>query len=181
MTTMTPQSTPLSDEREAYVAAAQRAWGDRLADLVADTSVDVADLPSPDDLVRHGIHARTARVPLGEMIGPVYSTGGVQSVLGISRQQVADRRTRGTIIAGRTEEGRWLYPVFQFDGGAARADVREVLDVLRTSPDDPWTMALRFAVATSDLGGRSPMQRLDAGERDVVHDLARRTASRWAA
>ena len=172
--------TPVT-ERTAYAAAARRVWEDSLADLLADDRVDVSDLPSPRDLVRHGIHARTARVPLGQMIGPVYSTGGVQAVLDISRQQIADRRTRGTIIAGRTDEGRWLYPAFQFDGGAARTDVREVLDILRPSAADPWTVALWFAVAKSDLAGRSPMQLLDAGERDTVHDLARRTASRWAA
>jgi hypothetical protein len=184
MTTMTPAETPsdLDPELAEFFAASTAAYRDRLLGLLRSGRVDPSTLPSPEELVEHGIHARRATSPLPQLIGPVYTSGGVEAVLGISRQQIADRRRRGTIVAARTSEGRWVHPVYQFRDGDIRGDVREVLDVLRVAgAPDPWTVALWFPTERAELGGVSPLKLLDAGHRDDVLALAASTASRWAA
>lgn len=184
MTTMTSggEPTDLDPALAEFFAASTAAYRDRLLTLLRSGRLTADALPAPEEFVEHGIHARQPTSPLPELIGPVYTSGGVQSVLGISRQQVADRRQRGTIVAARTADGRWVYPVYQFRDGDLRPDVREVLDTLRaTGAPDPWTLALWFPTDKVDLGGVSPLKLLDAGRLDTVLALAASTASRWAA
>ncbi|MGJ9423919.1 hypothetical protein [Aeromicrobium sp. CF3.5] len=83
--------------------------------LLRSGRIDQGALPDPEEFVEHGIHARRPTSPLPDLIGPVYTSGGVQAVLDISRQQLADRRQRGTIVAARTADGRWVHPIYQFD------------------------------------------------------------------
>ncbi len=165
-----------------FLAASTEAYHQRLTALLRSGRVSVEALPDPEEFVEHGIHARRATSPLPDLVGPVFTSGGAQSVLGISRQQLADRRQRGTIIAARTSDGRWVYPVYQFREGELRADVREVLDTLRAGgAPDPWSLALWFPTDKVALGGVSPLKLLDAGRADDVLAHAASTASRWAA
>lgn len=181
MTTMTPPNG-LSPELSEFFEASTTAYRERLLALLRSGRVDGDVLPDPEEFVEHGIHARRPSSPLPDLIGPVYTSGGVQSVLGISRQQLADRRQRGTIIAARTSDGRWVHPIYQFDESGIRADVREVLDVLRAeSAPDPWTLALWFVTAREALGGVSALKLLDSGQLDTVLAHAAGTVARWAA
>jgi len=180
MTTMTPDD--LDPELAEFFAASTAAYRERLMTLLRSGRLDPESLPDPEEFVEHGIHARQPTSPLPDVVGPVYTSGGVQHVLGISRQQVADRRQRGTIIAARTADGRWVFPVYQFHGGELRADVRTVLDTLRAAgTPDPWTLALWFPTEKIELGGVSPLKLLDSGQLDTVVAHAASTASRWAA
>lgn len=180
--------TPKGDARDLepdladFLAASTSAYRDRLVALLLSGRLDATDLPDPEEFVEHGIHARRPTSPLPDLVGPVYTSGGVQSVLDISRQQVADRRQRGTIIAARTADGRWVYPVYQFRDGDLRPDVRQVLNTLRsTGAPDPWSLAIWFPTDKVELGGVSPLKLLDAGQIDAVVAHAASTASRWAA
>jgi hypothetical protein len=184
MTTMTSGSGPadLDPELAEFFTASTAAYQERLLTLLRSGRLDAGALPAPEEFVEHGIHARQPTSPLPDLVGPVYTSGGVQSVLGISRQQLADRRQRGTIVAARTGDGRWVYPVYQFRDGELRADVREVLDTLRaTGAPDPWTLAVWFPTDKVELGGVSPLKLLDTGQLDSVLTHAASTASRWAA
>lgn len=184
MTTMTSgdASHGLDPALAEFHAASMTAFNDRLLTLLRSGQLDAAALPTPEDLVEHGIHARRPTSPVPDLVGPVYTSGGVQSLLHISRQQLADRRHRGTIVTARTTDGRWVYPAYQFLDGALRSDVREVLDTLRASgTPDPWTVTLWFPTARAELGGVSPLKLLDAGHLDDVLAHAAGTAARWAA
>jgi hypothetical protein len=182
MTAMTPDVSDLDPDLAEFYAASTAAYRERLLALLRSGRVDAASLPEPDEFVERGIHVRRATSPLPDLVGPVYTSGGVQRVLGISRQQLADRRQRGTIVAARTSDGRWVHPVYQFDDAGLRLDVREVLDVLRAgSTPDPWTLALWFPTDQAALGGVSPLKLLDTGHLDTVLAHAARTVSRWAA
>lgn len=184
MTTMTSGDAPqgLEPALARFHAASVAAFDDRLLALLRSGQIDASALPAPEELIEHGIHARRPASPLPDLVGPVYTSGGVQSVLRISRQQLADRRQRGTIITARTADGRWVYPAYQFVDGGLRTDVREVLDMLRAGgTPDPWTLALWFPTARADLGGVSPLKLLEAGQLDTVLAHAAGTAARWAA
>ena len=51
-----------------------------------------------------------------DLVGPFYSAGQVAKVCGgVSRQALADRRERRTILGLKTADGAIVYPTFQFD------------------------------------------------------------------
>lgn len=182
MTAMTSDVSDLDPDLAEFYAASTEAYRERLLSLLRSGRLDAGSLPAPEEFVEHGIHVRRVTSPLPDLVGPVYTSGGVQSVLGISRQQLADRRQRGTIVAARTSDGRWVHPVYQFDDTGLRGDVREVLDVLRAgATPDPWTLTLWFPTDQAELGGVSPLKLLDAGRFDTVVAHAARTVSHWAA
>lgn len=155
--------------------------GDRPITGMVDVSVS---LPRPDDLVRFGLSAR--RLPpqseLADLIGPVYDTTGVRTLLDRSRQEIADRRRRGTILALRTSDDVWVYPAFQFADGEIVKGVRTLLDVFRQHNPSWWTVAAWFASPKEELDGLAPIDHLgDAEPPPDVLDLAHAAASRWAA
>src|SRR5690606_2543541 len=112
MTTMT-----VKDRTDEYREAAHREL-DRALDRLKRQGV--SDLPAPEDLIAFGSLAKRSRHELAELIGPVYDTRGVGRLTGWKRQQIADRRDRGTILALRTSDDVWVYPVFQFEDGTVR-------------------------------------------------------------
>lgn len=118
-----------------------------------------------------------------EALGPFYSTSKVSQLLGdVSRQAIADRRKRRTLLGLRTVDGVVVYPVFQFD------DRNEVLegwsDVLQTFDPkdvDDWTLAAWLVARQETLGGLSVVDWLRAGRpKDAVLSLARAQATRFA-
>ncbi|MFQ5518024.1 MAG: hypothetical protein ACE5E8_10690 [Acidimicrobiia bacterium] len=51
------------------------------------------------------------------LLGPFYTASGVARLLGgVSRQAIADRRRRNTLLGLQTTGGTWLHPAVQFDG-----------------------------------------------------------------
>ena len=79
-------------------------------------------------------------------------------------------KKEGKTFAVRVER-RDLYPAFQFEDGAPRPVVRDVLAAL---PDGmtSWQKAFWFASGNGWLDGEEPQRRLNDGERVV--DAARR-------
>lgn len=116
-------------------------------------------------------------------IGPFYTTDGVRKLLGgTSRQAVADRVRRGTLLQVRSSDGVMLYPAFQFEGTQVSARVREVLAQFRAADVDGWTVASWFGVPAEDLAGCTPRDWLADPARDLepVLRLAAATAARWS-
>jgi hypothetical protein len=63
--------------------------------------------------------ARTRTIPTPSqwncLVGPFYTSAEVAWLLGgVSRQALADRRQRRTILATKTADGVFVYPTFQF-------------------------------------------------------------------
>ena len=70
------------------------------------------------------VSALPTQHPYDEPLGPFYDTTGLVSWLGVSRQAVADRVRRGTLLACRTQDGHLVYPAWQFArDGAVRPGV----------------------------------------------------------
>lgn len=138
------------------------------------------DLGSPEELAERMLASVPAPSPWAEL-GNFYSTSGVAKLLGgVSRQAIADRRQRGTLLALRTADGAWVYPELQFDEHHAVIDgLPEIWRILRASHVDEWTLSSWLASPMSSLQGRSPIEWLRRGEdREtllaVVRDAARR-------
>lgn len=120
-------------------------------------------------------------------IGPVYTTGQLQRLLPgmsarpITDEAVRDRRRNGRLIGVKTREGRWAYPAYQFRVASGKLIPREdVLDLWGLLPHqsrdvDALTLVAWLTGPRSDLGGQSPLERLDT---DGLDDRLQRAAGR---
>jgi len=122
-----------------------------------------------------------AQHPWDEQIGPFYDTSGVVRLLNASKQAVADRVRRRTLLAASTARGRVVYPVWQFDGGLVNPVISRLVTCFRGVPVDGWAIASWFTTPAAALDGATPVEWvLAGGDPDVAQALAQDAAARWA-
>jgi len=118
-----------------------------------------------------------------EHLGPFYSARQVARLLGgISRQAVAGRRERGTLLGLKTADGRVVYPTFQF-GEANRLipGLAEVIRCFRRSEVEAWILASWLVSPLRSLEGQSVLEWLRSGkDLQPLLVLARDAARRFA-
>lgn len=118
--------------------------------------------------------------PWDVQVGPFYDTPGVTRLLGVSKQAVADRVKRRTILSGVTKQGRIVYPVFQFRGSAVRPEISKASAEFAACPVDGWAVCAWFTTPAADLHGLTPLAWLDEHRPvEQVTTLAAETARRW--
>ncbi|MGI9093313.1 MAG: hypothetical protein ACR2FF_07730 [Mycobacteriales bacterium] len=99
----------------------------------------------------------------------------------MSKQAVADRVRRRTLLAASTAQGRVVYPIWQFDGSKVNPDVTSILAVFRNAAVDGWAIASWFTTPAASLDAATPVEWLrDGQEAAPVATLAQDTAHRWA-
>lgn len=142
----------------------------------------LAELGSAQALAERMVGALPSPSPWGEL-GPFYSSAKIAQILGgISRQAVADRRGRGTLLGLKTADGAWVYPAFQLDEhNAVLSGLPEILKILTASGVDEWTLASWLTSPMGSLGELSAVEWLRQGKgrailRTVAEDAARRFA-----
>jgi hypothetical protein len=113
-----------------------------------------------------------ARKKLEEAEGGAMSTEEVAELLGLSRQGVDYLRKTKAILAWRNTNGKWNYPVWQFDSGRIRPGIRECLKALTT--DDPWGRMIFFLSPRDSLNGDRPLDLIVKREIDAAIAVARR-------
>lgn len=101
-------------------------------------------------------------------VGPFYDTTRVLTLLDVSKQAVSDskqavsdRRKHGSVLAMRTRDGLWVYPVFLFEGRRVRPELTGVFRVFRGH--DGWTACVWLTTRNDELEGRSPVEWLVHG------------------
>lgn len=118
--------------------------------------------------------------PWDAQIGPFYDTSAVVRLLGVSKQAVADRVQRRTLLAAHTAQGRIVYPTWQFAGQRVIPAVSRILARFRTSPVDGWAIAAWFTTPAVMLDHTSPIDWLTGGgDGTPVQVLADDMAARW--
>lgn len=142
----------------------------------------LAELGSAEVLAERMVAALPSPSPWGEL-GPFYSSAKIAQILGgISRQAVADRRGRGTLLGLKTADGAWVYPAFQLDEhNAVLSGLPDILKILTASGVDEWTLASWLTSTMGSLGDLSPVEWLRQAKdlatlRTVAEDAARRFA-----
>jgi uncharacterized protein (DUF2384 family) len=164
------------------IAVAADAWqshGRRIDELIAALTPEHPELPTPAALLqaRRNAEARTA---LFAEFGALRS-GEVAELAGsraANRAALANRwRAEQRVVAVPTGD-EVLYPGFQFTlEGKPHPTVASALSELRSeSQVSDWQAALWFVAPNGWLGGRRPVDLLDA-ERDAVVDAAAREAA----
>lgn len=150
-------------EADAYA----RAVGDRVTELVqqalehspralrvdpdtfAATITDlVVDTAAPPD-----------RSELADLVAPLWTAEHTRRVLGLSRATMQDRRKAGTLLALKTTDGDFFYPVAQFEKHAGKVRVKPALRafMMALRDRDPWTVAILLHTPAPELGDRTPL------------------------
>lgn len=159
-------------ERLEALRPAFEAGPDELADPAAMAALMVAALPLPS--------AASAAV------GPVYRSGQVQQLLGVSRQAVHDRTRHHRLLALRTTDHMTVYPARQFARGRVLAGVPEMMAVFATAIDtgdvDAWTVAAWANSTKPALHDLSVWDWLATyADHEPVLGLAGAAVARWTA
>jgi len=156
---------------------------DRLEARYAEQGRSLEEIGSPQELAERMVAAVPDPSPWNELLGPFYQPGQVAKMLGgISRQAVADRRQRHTLLGLKTADGHWVYPAFQFDTrNKVLSGLSETLRILAASDIDDWSLAGWLMSSFRSLGDKTPIEWLRSGDDletllVVVRDAANRFA-----
>ena len=112
-----------------------------------------------------------------QQLGPVYTQGQVAELLGKSKQVVS---TNKGLLRLDMRDGRVAYPVFQFEGDRILPGIQNVVLALSPAAATTWTIASWLTNPSSDLGGKTPLERLRRGDVSDVTQVANRLAAAWA-
>jgi hypothetical protein len=165
----------LSDVRQAIEAKRPRDFPvhDFLRRLVEsyvpDEPTELSEGQAEAILLARGLLARQR---LTEAEGGSISAPEVARILGLTRQGVDYQRREGLLIAWRTSEGRWHYPVWQFSPHGMLPGIRECLKELETDPE--WGAMIFFLSRRDSLGGKRPLDLLKEGRLEEALSAARR-------
>lgn len=163
----------------SFAAQASASFAAALRDL--GLGEEAAELADPREIGRRAALIAAAAVTWREHLGPLLESKDVASLLGVgTRQAVADLRARKRLLGLERQDGRIVYPAFQFGAdGRPFPRIPAILELFRGASVDAWTLASWFVTPQSALDGRSPAEWLAAG-RDAERVLvaARRTAAR---
>ena len=163
----TTAATPQAVAERALVTRVSALVAER-ARLLADQGRTLGDLGDLDELAARMVSALPTQHPYDEPLGPFYDTTGLVSWLGVSRQAIADRVRRGTLLACRTQDGHVVYPAWQFArDGAVRPGVVEAVGEFARRGADGWATAVWLTTPSDVFGGQSAVDYL------VVHRASR--------
>lgn len=115
-----------------------------------------------------------------DVVGPCYTQESVQRVLGVTRSEVEQAACELRLVALPTSDNVVLYPAWQMLGDRVVDGLSEVLAVLSSGVDDPWTWAQFLAAVPVE--GNDDRRHIDAlrdGDIDVVLLSATHAASAW--
>lgn len=96
-----------------------------------------ADAVASDVVARLGL----VKSPWADIVGPCFTSGGLQQELGVGRAAISKAVREGRAIRLDTSDRRTLYPAFQVRNRALVPGLSQVLTALRRGSDDPWTWA----------------------------------------
>lgn len=143
---------------------------DFLVALEALTSAPAISQIEDDALLAAKMRGLRRKMQMLQTAGGVLSSEQVAQVLGISRQAVDKRRSSNQLLALTQGRRGYSYPSFQFHEGMAINGLEEVLSQLKAL--DPWMQLVFFTSANERLGGKTPIESLQAGLMEEVKAVA---------
>ncbi|MGH3500094.1 MAG: hypothetical protein ACRDQA_04190 [Nocardioidaceae bacterium] len=142
---------------------------------------DPSFLGTPTEVADRMLATMPVAHPWDAQIGPFYDTPTVARLLNVTKQAIADRVRRRTLLAATTRQGKIVYPTWQFEGRRVLPEVSQAVAAFRDVPVDGWAIGSWFTTPVELLDGATPAQWLGKHRAlDPVHALAKETANRWA-
>ena len=186
---MTEHVAPITEKNAATLGRlldrVERQLAER-ADELAGQGRSLSSLGDLDDLAARMVAALPSVHPWDAAFGPFYDTAGLMQWLGVSRQALADRVRRGTLLACRTTDGHLLYPILQFGRtGQVRPGVIDVVGILGRAGADGWAVGLWLTTPSDAFDGESAVDYLvlHRSSKEVVErvvTVATGDATRWS-
>jgi len=153
-----------------------------LASRASDAN-DPLNSSDPTELASRMVASIPTTHSYNALVGPFYNTSGLRTWLGLKRQALAARVSAGSLLACPTEDGRLVYPAWQFNSdGTVVPHLRDVIKILQATAASSWTIALWLRAPGGDnVDGLDAVTWLCAG-KDPTPILveARDDAARWA-
>ena len=173
---MTDHVAPITEKNAATLGQlldrVERQLAER-ADELARQGRSLGSLGDLDDLAARMVAALPSVHPWDVALGPFYDTHGLMQWLGVSRQALADRVRRGTLLACRTSDGSLLYPILQFGRtGQVRPGVVDAVGILGRAGADGWAVGVWLTTPSPAFDGDSAVDHL------VLHRLSREAVGR---
>lgn len=158
------ETTTTEPFRSDLLASLRHQIDERLSEI-AQRGGDVSALGDPVALAQRMVATLpTAAHPFDGELGPFYDTAGLSRWWDVSRQALADRVRRGTLLACRTADGHLVYPSFQFArDGSVRPGIAEAVAVFARHGVDGWTAAVWLTTPSAVFDADSAVDHL------VVH------------
>jgi hypothetical protein len=175
-----PIATLFIDKVTAHL---RRGLRERLSQYV-EHGHSLDEIGTAEDLADRMLQAVPTVSRWNDLLGPFYSTNQVAKICGgVSRQALADRRERRTLLGLKTADGVIVYPTFQFDEkNRVLSGLPDVLQCFKGVEVDDWTLAGWLASPSRALGGQSVVDWLRrGGDLEPVLILARDAARRYSA
>ena len=111
-------------------------------------------------------------------VGPVYTSHGLQSWLGVSLQAISQRAKANHCLRLQTVEGVYVFPSFQFnESGQGLPHLKESIAELAKGSNDAWMWAAWLNAP--DKNGKTHAEKLRGGNWEDVRALAREDAAAW--
>lgn len=155
---------------------------DGIAESYAEKGRSLEELGTAQEIAKRMLASVPVPSDWDELLGPCFSTSGVAQLLGnISRQAIAERRDRRTLLGLRTADGSYVYPVFQFnEHNEVLPGLAEVLQCFDRKQVDEWTVAGWLVASQRSLNESSAIDALASGRAgERVVELARAQAARY--
>jgi hypothetical protein len=137
-----------------------------VASLLSDLAPLGLDLSDVDPFVEAIARGAAVKQELMERAGGGLTSSQVAGVLGITRQGVDKRRSRGTLLAVPTGSGDYLYPACQFTAEGVVPGLAEILQAFQVQ--NPWTQLSALLSPTPALNNRTILDALQKGEADTA-------------
>lgn len=118
--------------------------------------------------------------PWAEIVGPCYTVTSMARTLGWTEADVMEAGDDLRLLRLHTEDDVDLFPAFQLQGGAVVPGLHEVLLVLRTGANAPWTWAQWLNVALPDADPPRNISLLYEGRLEEALREARHVAWWWS-
>lgn len=167
-------------------AADTRERKQRLVKGFTEGLEQLGELPGGDDPEALGQAAALtiARPHVWEgQLGPLLASAQLRSLLGgISREALAQRVKRGTLIALRDRRGKVRYPLFQLDeSGAVPSEVPTLVKLFRDRGLSTWELTTFMTTPQRELDDRSPIDWIrSTGDDQLLLAVARESAAALA-
>ncbi len=146
----------------AKVTARAETDGDflRLLDLIADAPARPAGDTIP--FAAHAVNGSRRRVLHDDFKAHSLTTEAARKLLGAARAQNLHTARQRRRLIGRTFGNVTYLPAWQFDGGAVRADLARIIELLGHYADDAVVADRLMRLPREDLDGRSIIDALGA-------------------
>ena len=139
--------------------------------IAALTSPELlAELAQIDPLAGARLRGMIVKQDLLSSDGQPLKSEEVAQLLGISRQAVDKRRSKGQLLAVSLGRRGYFYPVWQFRDGAVLTGLDRILSAL--AKFDGWTQLMFMKTGDLRLDDRTPLECLVAGDIDAVVNAA---------